>query len=370
MKTSRYFCVAALMAFAVAGNLASAGPGHDHGDGTAVTSGNGPKRLPDGSVFLPKPAQRQLGVRTVPVVEAELPRSFELAGRVVMDPNAGGYVQPLLAGRLEAGPRGFPVAGQRVRKGEVLAYVVPSMAAVERSSQTAQLAELKAARSVAEKRLIRLKELADTVPRKEIEMAEAELASLGERVVAIGGGLATREVLVSPVSGIVASAKAVAGQVVDARELVFEVMDPGRLRIEALAYDLEDAVDIASATLAIGNERVPLSYIGTARSLREQALPVSFKAEGAALEKLAIGQPVRVFANTAKRVRGSSVPASALVKNPSNQTVVWVKTAPEHFESRTITVEPLDGVSVAVTAGLKTGDRVVTGAATLVNQIR
>ena len=40
---------------------AYAGPEHDHGNESATAiSGDGPKRLPDGSVFLPKPAQRQI----------------------------------------------------------------------------------------------------------------------------------------------------------------------------------------------------------------------------------------------------------------------------------------------------------------------
>ena len=68
---------------------ALAGDGHDHGDAPPAASGNGPKRQPDGSVFLPKPAQRQIGVRTLPVEPGELPRTHELAGKVVMDPNAG-----------------------------------------------------------------------------------------------------------------------------------------------------------------------------------------------------------------------------------------------------------------------------------------
>ena len=216
---------------------AQAGEGHDHGDAPAAPSANGPQRQPDGSVFLPKPAQRQLGVRTMVAAEAELPRSVELNGKVLMDPNAGGKVQPLNAGRIEPGPRGLPNPGQAVRKGEVLAYVVPSTAPIERSNQSAQLAELRAAKSLADKRVARLKELADTVPRKDIEAAESEAASLAERIAAVGGGLATREALVAPVSGVIASAHVVAGQVVDARELLFEIVDPSRLRIEALAFD-------------------------------------------------------------------------------------------------------------------------------------
>jgi hypothetical protein len=77
--------------------------------------------MADGRVFLPKPAQRQLNVRTLVVETAELPRAFELNGRVLMDPNAGGKVQPINAGRIEPGPNGLPNAGQAVRKGQVLA---------------------------------------------------------------------------------------------------------------------------------------------------------------------------------------------------------------------------------------------------------
>ena len=347
-----------------------AGEGHDHGDAPAAPSANGPQRLPDGSVFLPKPAQRQLGVRTLPTEAAELPRSFELNGRVVMDPNAGGKVQPLNAGRIEPGPRGLPNPGQAVRKGEVLAYVVPSAAPIERSNQAAQLAELRAAKSLADKRVARLKELSDTVPRKDIEAAESEAQSLAARIAAVGTGLSSREALVAPVSGVIASANAVAGQVVDARELVFEIVDPARLRIEALAFDLALASGVGSASLAVGNERVPLTFVGAARSLREQALPLAFRAEGKSLTALAVGQPVRVFVQGKEKVKGIAVPVASLMKNPANQTIVWVKAAPERFEPRTVTVEPLDGVSVAVTSGLKAGDRVATQGATLINQVR
>jgi membrane fusion protein, heavy metal efflux system len=358
----------ALVLFAVP--LAQAGDGHDHGDGGAAPSANGPQRLPDGSVFLPKPAQRQLGVRTMTTVDAELPRSVELTGKVLMDPNAGGKVQPLNAGRIEPGPRGLPNPGQAVRKGEVLAYVVPSAAPIERSNQSSQLAELRAAKSLADKRVARLKELADTVPRKDIEAAESESTSLAERIAAIGGGLATREALVAPVSGVIASAHAVAGQVVDARELLFEIVDPTRLRIEALAFDPALAANVGSATLSIGNQRVPLEVSGAARSLREQALPLAFRARGAALDQLAVGQPVKVFVQSKQKFKGIAVPVSALMRNPANQTIVWVKVAPERFEPRVVTAEPLDGVNAVITSGLAPGDRVATRGATLINQVR
>ncbi len=228
----------------------------------------------------------------------------------------------------------------------------------------------RASHTLARKRLARLNELADTVPRKDIEAAESEAASLAARVAAIGAGLSNRDPLVAPVTGLIASANVVAGQVVDARELVFEVVDPSRMRIEALAFDTAVAADIAGATLAIGDERLALTFTGAGRSLRQQALPLGFKAQGDGVSKLAVGQPVRVFVQTRQKVKGIAVPVAALMKNPANQTIVWVKTAPERFEPRTVTVEPLDGVDIAVTSGLAAGDRVATQGATLINQVR
>ena len=367
-------CLALLLATVLSAPLpALAGPGHDHGDAPPAPTGNGPSRQPDGSVFLPKPAQRQLGVRTLVAATGQHAKAFELAGTVVMDPNAGGKVQAVLAGRLEAGPKGLPGVGQAVRKGEVLAYVVPTAGAIERSNQLAQQAELRAARDLAARRVERLTELADTVPRKDIEAAESELQSLTQRLGAVGAGLATRDALVAPVSGVIASANAVAGQVVDARELVFEVVDPSRMRIEALAYDPAQAQSVAGATLAVGGQRVPLRFVGAARSLRDQAQPLQFAGDSSALGNLAhlaIGQPVRVFVQSTDKVDGVQVPAAALLRNPANQTIVWVKESPERFAPRVVTAVPLDGTSVAVTSGLKPGDRVTTQGATLINQVR
>lgn len=370
MSLLRLLTLALLPAALMLSTPLMAGEGHDHGYSSAASNASGPQRQPDGSVFLPKPAQRQLGVRTMLTTPANLPRTVELAGKVMMDPNAGGKVQPTVAGRVEPGPRGLPSPGQAVRKGEVLAYVIPSSGQIERSNQTALIAELRGNRALAEKRLARQKELADTIPRKEIEATENEIVSLTARATALGSGLSNRDTLVAPISGIIASANVVSGQVVDARELLFEVIDPTRLRIEALTFDITMAADIGAATVAIGDKRAALIFIGATRTLREQALPLLFKANDASLATLAIGQPVRVFVQSKTTVNAIAVPASSLMKSPSNQTIVWVKTAPEKFEPRVVMTEVLDGVSVAVTDGLKAGDRVATRGATLINQIR
>ena len=157
---------------------------------------------------------------------------------------------------------------------------------------------------------------------------------------------------------------------VDARELVFEVVDPSRFRIEALAYDTAQAQRIAGATLDLGAQRVPLKFVGGARSLRDQALPLMFTGDSQALGQLALGQAVKVFVQSSERIKGVQVPVASLMRNPANQTIVWVKVAPERFESRVVTFEPLDGAFVAVTSGVTAGERVVTQGATLINQVR
>ncbi len=305
---------------------------------------NVPQRLPDGSVFLPKPAQRQMDLRTVPTQAQEASRAFELNGRVLMDPNAGGKVQAMLAGRITPTGKGLPVAGQSVKKGEVLAYVIPA-----RAGSTGD------GRSLAEIRLQRMRQLTDIVPRKTLEEAEAAVAN---------------EQMVAPVSGVIAATYVVAGQVVEARETLFEVVDPQRLQVEVLVYDMDLAASIVSAHAVLGTDKLPLQLLGAARSLREQALPVNFRAEGEAARRLAVGQPLKVVVQTRQRIQGVPIPATAVMKNPSNQNVVWVKTAPESFVPHVVSVEALDGANVIVTAGLKGGERVVTQAAALLNQVR
>ena len=359
---------------------ANAGEGHDHGDAAPAAGGNSPKRQADGSVFLPKPTQRQLELRTVVAEEKSLPKTAELTGRVANDPNTGGKVQPTQAGRIEAGPRGLPQLGQAVRKGETLAIVRASTAAIERANQVAQTAELKANLDQARKRVARLEQLEGTVALKDIDAARAEADSLAQRLAAVSGSVSATEVLVAPVSGVIAAAYAMAGQVVNAGDVLFEIVDPARLVVQASAFDTALLSNIASATASpSAGVTVALRFVGAGRTLQEGAIPLQFNTvatKGAAPAStplavpLAVGQPVKVFVQTKETVLGYAVPTGAVVKNPSNQDIVWVRAGPEVFEPRPVRTVALDGARVSVVNGLKAGDRVVTQGAPLVNQVR
>ena len=363
----------ALIFSTTATNDAVAGPGHKHGEDAISPAGNSnaPKRQLDGSVYLPKPSQRQLQIRTEMVEEKSLPKSIELMGRVIADANAGGKVQPTQAGRIEAGPRGLPTLGQAVRKGEVLALVRASSSAIERANQQSQTSELRNNLELAKKRVARLEQLEGTVPQKDIDAARLDVASLQQRVAAVGGSVLAAEGLVAPVSGVIAAANVVAGQVVDARELLFEIVDPSRLSVEASAFDAVVIGNIASASVATSQGSVALQFTGAGRILREGAIPLLFRTlPGKDALPLAVHQPVKVIVQTKEMVKGFAVPAAAVIKNASNQDMVWVHTGAETFVPRTVRAVALSGNTMTVIDGLKAGDRVVTQGAPLLNQVR
>lgn len=372
--------LAAALALALAALLpatAQAHEGHDDAPPPAVR-GDAPQRLPDGSVFLPKTSQRQLELRTVVAQPSAQPQSVELPGRVVLDPSTGGRVQAMIAGRIEPPAGGLPALGEKVRRGQLLAAIHPSASALELGNQAAQAADFHAQLKVAEKRLARLQSLEATVARKDIEQAEAEVQSLKDRLATLSGSLRYHEELRAPVAGVVATANAIAGQVVDARETLFEIVDPAGLRIEALTFDPRLAARIAAARAsAAPGESLALRFVGAGRALREQAIPLHFQVDAQAAQggqdgggPLALGQTVTVLAQTRDTVSGAPVPAAALVKNPANQDVVWVKTAAERFVPRPVRFVPLDGARVTLTDGVAAGERVVVQGATLLNQVR
>jgi len=357
------------------------GPNGEHLDAPGATvNASGLARLPDGSVNVPVAAQRRMEIRTRFAEESEAAATVELSGRVVMDPNAGGRVQPMYAGRIEPGPKGLPVAGQVVRAGEVLAWLRYQPEPFALAEQQALLVEVRNNRALAEQRLSRLEGLAGTVPRKEIDAARAELESLQARERRMGGALEGREALKAPLDGVIARAEVVAGQVVEARDILYEVVDPARVLIEATVADPALAANVESARL-VEAPTVALQLIGSARSLRDGVLPLTFRGvaareEGGKASKaapvlpLAVGQPVTVVAALAERTKGFVLPAEAVVRNPANEPIVWIKSGAERYIPQPVQYRPLDASRVVVTHGLGAENRVVVQGAPLIAQIR
>jgi hypothetical protein len=362
--------------------LAAAHGDEDHGDAkpaaapaaaSALPGGRAdtgaPQRLPDGSLWLPKPVQRRLGVLTLLAHTETHAVAVELNGRVLADPAAAGRVQATQAGRIEAGPHGLPLLGQKVVRGQVLALLRPVASSLDRGTQRAALADLQAQVAVAQRRLARYEQLEGAVPRKDIEAARDERDALLKRRDAIAASESEAVALRAPVSGAVVSASVALGQVVDAKEVLFEVVDPARLMVEALAYDAALTRGLNQASASWSGGVLPLQFVGGGRQLREQALPLLFRVTERD-PAVAIGQAVKVTARTAQTVRGIAVPVAALGRNGAGDTVVWLHVAPERFAPHAVHGQPLDARTVVVTSGLQDGDRVVTEGASLLAQVR
>ena len=374
----------AALVLAFAGSAAHAHGDEDHSKDASKPAASGavlatpagaggntsPQRLPDGSVNVPKAVQRLYTLRTVVVEEQALPSSVELKGTVIADPAAAGRVQATQSGIVQPGPGGLPHLGQKVAQGQVLAYLAPQANSLERAGTQAQLAEVNGQLVVAEQKVQRYSQLEGSVPQKEIDAARAEVVSLNQRKQALSAGLGGRVALTAPVPGAISSNAVVAGQVVDARELLFEIVRPDRLLVQALAYDARVAADIEQASaLTAFSEPLRLSFLGAGPQLREQAIPLQFRITPP-LPALAVGQPVTVIVATKSRVKGFAVPQSAVVQNAVNESVVWVHESAEHFKPRKVQVQVLDAKRSVVTSGLAAGERVVTQGANLLAQIR
>ena len=336
------------------------------------------QRLSDGSLFVPKAVQRQLALRTTLSEVKQLATTLELNGKIVADPNAGGRVQASQAGRVEPGPQGLPGLGQRVNKGQVLAYLRPVMSSVDRGNSQSILADIESQLSIAERKVQRYEQLEAALPRATIEAARFEYDALKKRRIAVEASLQKTEALVAPVSGTISVANAVTGQVVDAKETLFEIIDPSRLMVEALAYDPVLTTNIGSAFAAVNVRKeaetssgagLALKFVGGGQQMREQAIPLLFRV----MTKdavVAVGQSVKVIVQTTSTVEGVAVPNAAVMRVGAGEMAVWVHTDAERFVQRKVRAQVLDAGHVSLIAGVKSDERIVTTGASLLAQVR
>lgn len=346
--------------------------GHSHGEETpaaAIAAGEAPRRLPDGSLFVPKSVQRLLNVRTEAITIGEHAVSLRLNGQVIADPNGSGLVQAPQTGRLLPVDKRLPTLGRTVKAGEVLALLEPILNQSERANMTGELARVEASLIAAEKRLQRLSGIRDSVPRRELDQAEVEVAGLRAQRDALQASLHAKLPLRAPISGVISEASVVAGAQVEAGDTVYEIISNDTLAVEAAAYDDRYLRSVQQAVFVHNGKEFPLKLLGVGRKLRDQAVPVQFQVIGNARE-LATGAIGTVLAQSSDQQRGASVPQSALLRGDDGRPTVLVKIAPEQFKLVAVVSEPLPDNRALVSDGLHDGDRVVISGASLLQQIR
>lgn len=349
--------------------------GHEHADDTAptlaATTGSRPARLADGSVFVPKPTQRLLEVRTVRVLEGDVSRSLRLAGELVGDPRASAVLQTLQGGRVAGEGGAWPELGARVRRGQVLLRLTPSGSGGERATTAAEAARVEAELSQARADLARLEGLTGVVSRAEVETQRSRVGSLAAQRTALRAPLSMgSEILVAPIDGVIASIDAAPGSVVSPGETLLTIIDPARMSVAALAFEPLTAGSVLRASVALPDGgTLEARLVGVGAQTRGGAVPVRLDLIGVA-PGLVAGRPVTVFLERSATVRGLVLPSAAVIRAPNGEHVVFEKLGAERFMPRPVRIEQVSADRVVVLAGVSPQARVVVRGASLIGQIR
>jgi membrane fusion protein, heavy metal efflux system len=346
--------------------------GHDHGPDMSASSGNSPARRPDGSIFVPKPTQRLLEIRTRIAKAEARTRTVRFNGRVVANPNKSGVVQGTIQGRYEPPEGGVPPLGTRVKAGDLLGRVAPAFASIDSSDMAQTLGSLDQEIALNRRKLARQEQLLATnvVAKAAVEDIRIQLEGLEKRRRELLAAKARPEDLRAPVDGVIAATRVVAGQVVGQSDQLFQIIDPASLLVEALVFDQLNPDAVAEATAMSGpGPAIKLKFMGRSRALQQQYAILQFEIV-AAPASLNTGAPVTVIAATGEPVTGIVLPRAALAQAANGQTVVFAHKEPEVFVPRAVRTEPFDADSVLVTGGIAEGERIVVRNAPLLNQVR
>jgi hypothetical protein len=363
---------AAILGLILASTVAWAHEGHDHGPDLSASAGNSPSRRPDGSLFVPKPTQRLLEIRTTVAKIESRRKTVRFHGRIVPNPNRSGVVQSTLQGRYEAPEGGVPPLGTKVKAGDLLGRVAPAFQFIDSSDMAQTLGTLDQEIAVNRRKLARQEQLlaSNVVARAAVEELRDQVKGLEERRKKLLEAKARPEDLRAPVDGVIAATGVVGGKVVGPSDKLFEIIDPTSLLVEALVFDQidPDAVDEATATAGAG-PAIKLKFMGRSRALQQQYTILQFQIlQPHAL--LNAGTPVTVIAANSEDVTGIVLPRAALAQAPSGQTVVYSQKEPEVFQPRTVRVEPFDSENVLIMSGISAGERIVVRNALLLSQVR
>jgi multidrug efflux pump subunit AcrA (membrane-fusion protein) len=364
--------------------LATKAVGHDgpHPDSpqdmAAPVAAPGPSAdLPDAPsppLRISKATQRLIGVRTMRAHAQTLQDTREMSGRVIADPNGIGRVQSERDGRIEPPESGFLQLGQRVEKGALLGYLVPTLTTSDEANLQQTLAQIER-----DSALLVTKSDSVGIVNPNMPMTEAGASLLQELQIqaeglrkqkeAVLAALQKKIPILAPLSGIISKMDLAAGQIVGARETLAEIVDPNRKLVEAFSFDNLAASRVTGAAAEIDPTRkIELAWVGTAPVLRQLATPILFRPQQGAAQ-FEIGTPARVFARLDRKLTGVLLPREALTRDARGRWVVWEHTEPETFVAHAVTPTQVDAEHVLV-PGLEENARIVVAGAGLLGQAR
>lgn len=344
----------------------------DHGDGAgSLVTAPRPMRLPDGQVFLPKPSQRIIGVRTLVVTPGNGAPATRIAGRIVADPSRSAQVATASGGRLEPVGPGFPRVGQIVRAGEIVLAVRPALDAAAAQASASELRALDREIAVADADYRRLSQLDGVVARAEIERARLTLAGLRAQRAAAARPVQNVEQLHAPIGGRVTRVMARVGELAKPGQLLLEIEGAAPALVEAAAPPALAGRSIRSAEAeTLNGVRVPLRLVGRSPGIEGGVEQLQFApTTGGGVLRTGETVTLDLVLSAAPAASGLVVPARALVRD-GGAPVLFVKVSPTRFQPRVVRALPLSGGALLVEAGLAAGERVVSEGAALLAQVR
>jgi membrane fusion protein, heavy metal efflux system len=347
---------------------------------------------PEGISFL-KEQQWKILSRTEPVKTGKLVERVQVPAEVRAKPGFSAAVAAPLAGHLAAAGNSVLTLGTHVKAGETLALLKPrfSDAAARFVEIEAEFGRADAVLKQAEREFERTKTLAAQQARTERELQEAEVAlatakaqygaaaSLRSTYAANSSNVASDQPgiaalqLRAPISGVVTKVNAGIGEPVAADQVVFTLLNPERVWLEARVpeADAERMSKAQDALLelpgdearffSIGAEDGQLVFAGLEVDTGTRTIPLIYELSNAKAA-LRVGQAVRLHVETARTEETTAVPDSAIVEE-GGQPVAFVQVSGETFEKRELRLGIRDGKFVQVLDGLKEGERVVTSGA-------
>lgn len=337
----------------------------------------------DEGIAFTKEQQWKVDFATAEVVKRPLRPAIAATGSVRGRPDGEALMLAPAPGRVQAAGA-FPVLGQAVKKGELLATFAPRLGG-DADLATLQADAKKAAieLDLAQRERTRIESLFkdEAVPEKRLLAAQAGEASARANLAAAQGragqyGGAGGVPLRAPVAGVLADVRVAPGAYAQEGAALFHIVDRSALWLELRVPEAEAARLTTPSGAAFrvdgieeGFEIVPgtngrLIAAGGAVDATTRTLPVLFEIARPD-DRLRVGMAVKaqVFAGPAREV--VAVPASALL-DENGVATVFVMLGGESFARRPVRVGVRAGDWVEVLEGLEPGQRVVSRGAYLV----
>jgi cobalt-zinc-cadmium efflux system membrane fusion protein len=263
--------------------------------------------------------------------------------------------------------------GQKVRKGQTLAVIVPPLAT---QNSWAEI-YLNYEQSKTEyERAKRLKER-NAVSGRDFENArrnyERHKAGIANYFDSEGSSIRfdsqnQQFQITAPLNGTVSDVTILPGQNVDRNQKMFSIIDPSTvwLRMELFAGQVSKLTDISGASISIpGNDKkinldkssIKLVSRGEIIDPKKRTVTLWLEADNRG-RLFMIGQTFRAHIYTSPATELLTVPTSA-VYDDNSMKIIFVHTSGESFEKRELITGPIYHDYVAVLSGVAHGERVV-----------